>query len=474
MDRASYAGPRMSLSVLAAAAETTERLALLTEDRELSFAELAGLVRGEIVALRGLGITEPRVALLGESTLPTLVTLLACIELGLPVALLHPRWPERERARWLAEMAPCRLLAPAVLAASMADPELPVIDPERALAIVATSGSSGRPKGVVLSRRAFLAAAAASAANLGWRDDDRWRLALPLAHVGGLSILIRCLVARRAVVVAPSGPFDPARLAHDVEGRRITLLSLVPTQLRRLLELEPPWPPPAHLRAILLGGAAASPALLAAADDRGWPVLATYGLTEACSQVATQRPGTRNRGELGCGPPLPRVEVRVREGVIEVRGPTLLSGYLPEGSGPEPITAEGWLRTGDLGRLDEAGRLHVLGRCDEVIVTGGENVHPAEVEAVLEAHPAIAAACVFGVTDAVWGQGIAAALVGISPLSDGELSSFLAERLAGFKRPRRIAWLSELPQTATGKLDRRRVAELAEPLLRGLNRLAAS
>ncbi len=467
----------MRLSILRAAAEEPDRTALIAGGRASTFAELAAEVRGAIGWLqrRGVDASTPRAALVGASTRETLVLVYALAEYGVPMVLVHPRSTAADRRRFLAETGTGIVLDPADLELAPGGDGggfVPLaLDGETPLAVVQTSGTGGRPKGVVLSRRAFAAAAAASAENLGWRDDDRWLLSLPVAHVGGLSIVTRCLAARRTVVAEPLPRFDPAAAARLVERRRITLLSLVPTMLRRLLDLEG-WRPPERLRAILVGGAAVPPALLDRAADRGWPVLVTYGLTEACSQVATQRYGTVPRGGRGAEP-VAGMEVRIRGGVIELRGPSLLSGYLPPPAEPF-LTADGWFRTGDLGELERsgasaAGRLHVLGRADEVIVTGGENVHPLEVEQALEEHPAILAACVFGVDDPEWGQVVAAALVAARRLGDRELRSFLAARLAPHQRPRRVARLDELPRTALGKPDRARAARLAGPRLRRLS-----
>jgi O-succinylbenzoic acid--CoA ligase len=342
--------------------------------------------------------------------------------------------------------------------------------------VVFTSGTSGRPRAAILSRRALVAAARASEANLGWRDDDRWLLCMPLAHVGGLSIVLRCLLARRALVLAPEGRFAPREMAEQVARDRVTLVSLVPTMLWRLLEMEPPWRPPDHLRAVLLGGAPADRRLLARAADRGVPVLTTYGLTEACSQVTTQPLGTSNRGELGSGRPVRGVELRLvgedgdsdapsgRSGTVEVRGATLFSGYLGSDSAPssrswDPFTADGWLRTGDVGRLDEDGFLHVLGRRDEMITSGGEKVHPQAVEEALESHPGVARACVFAVDDEEWGQVVAATLVATDagPPTGAELRDFVFRRLPPHERPRLFCWVDSLALTASGKLDRRAV-----------------
>ena len=460
----------MSLSVFAAAREAPHAPALAAGGRTRSWAELAEDVRGAVAWLRARGLDRaPLVALRGDPTPAAIEMLHALMALGVPVLLLHPRLTEDERRGILDQAAPAAVVDegwkadPAPVAGD--DPPPPP-DDDRLLAVLHTSGSTGRPKGVALSRRAFVASARASEANLGWRDGDRWLLRLPIAHVGGLSILTRCLLARRATVLATDD--DAAGLLATLGRERVTLVSLVPTLLARLLDLGAP-PPPA-LRAVLLGGAPASPALLDRAADRGWPVLTTYGLTEACSQVTTQPAGTVNRGELGAGPPLPGFELRIDDADgIHVRGPSLLSGYFPPGTHPAPLDADGWLATGDRGRIDEAGNLHVLGRRADRIITGGENVDPLEVENALEREPGIRHACVFGVPDDEWGEVVCAAVVG----EEAEIPAALdraAARLAGFKRPRRFARLDSLPLTPSGKVDRPAVAGLATPLLRPVPR----
>jgi O-succinylbenzoic acid--CoA ligase len=326
-----------------------------------------------------------------------------------------------------------------------------------ALALVRTSGSSGAPKTVWLSREAFLASAEASAANLGWHNDDRWLLAMPLSHVGGLSILVRGLVARACVVLRPEVPFEAGAVAAQIERDRVTLASMVPTMLVRMLDAG--WRPPACLRALLLGGAGASPELLARAEDRGVPVLTTYGLTEACSQVTTQPYGTRNRGELGAGRPVRGAEVRIVDGEIQVRGPMLAGGYVDT---PSPFTGDGFLRTGDLGAIDAGGNLHVLGRRDDRIVTGGENVDPVEVERALARCPGVRAACVVGVADREWGERVAA-LVVADGAAERDVIAWAHEHLAPRARPRVVRLVAELPLTASGKLDRAAARRVLAP-----------
>lgn len=463
------------LSVIKAAEEVPERVAIVVQGREVTYRQLSIQVKKAILWLQRRDPVA-RVAMVALPTFENLVTLLALFELGQPVVLMHPRLTAPERRRMVTECGPVRFLegtwavAPRPRRPADRTPPKPALPPppppETCLAVIFTAGSRGVAKGVVLSRRAFLASAAASADNLGWEANDRWLLSLPIAHVGGLSILTRCLIARRTVVVPDDDHFDPEALIKTIVDKRVTLLSLVPAMLRQLLSRKPAWRLPQRLRAILVGGAAVSPDLLRQSADRKWPVLTTYGLTEACSQVASQRLGSVNRGEKGCGPPVLGMEVRTDADVIEIRGANLLDGYLSGGVFSTPVSADGWFATGDVGVLDADGCLHVQGRRDDVIVTGGENVHPLEVEAALLAHPAIEGACVFGFDDDEWGQVVTAALVAAPPPADVDLMAHCREHLAGFKLPRRIAFLASLPRTPSGKIDRQRTIALARPVLR--------
>lgn len=328
--------------------------------------------------------------------------------------------------------------------------------------VLFTTGTTGEPKGVLLSRRAIEEACEASAARLGWRPRDRWGLVLSPARAGGAAIVLRCLLAGRPAVPGPARG-GPAALARWIAEEGITLLSLVPAQLARLFRELPGWRPPPSLRAVLLGGAAPSPALLAEAARRGVPALPTWGMTETFGQVATVPPGTPPDPALGAGPPLPGRRVRVREGRLEVSGIGLMEGYWPPGSGPDPWSPDGWLVTSDRGRLDESGRVHVLGRADDVIVTGGEKVDPAAVEAFLCRLPGVDEALVFGVPDGTWGELVAAAIVPGDTFSREEFRRALGS-LSPAERPRRIALVDGLPLRG-GKPDRRRASRLLAVLL---------
>ena len=468
------------LSLARAALDWASRPALITGGVTLSFAELADRATRCRAALVAAGAAPgSRVALIARNGLETAVVIHAILDLGATLVPVHPRLTPAEADTILADASPALTLREADLSAFASAPVLaPVLAPAPSpapaspLAIVYTSGTTGRPKGAVLSRRAFLAAAAASAHNLGWTEDDRWLCAMPLCHVGGLSILTRCLLSRRAVILEPR--FDPDAVLASIFRHRATLLSVVPTMLQALLERDTANSL-ATLRAVLLGGAGAPFALLEECGRRGVPALTTYGLTEACSQVTVQRPSSPYLPERGSGVPLPGVELRLahREdasgiGRIQVRGPTLMDGYFRgPACAPDPgVDEEGWFDTGDLGELDARGALHVHARRTDLIVTGGENVYPLEIEGRLESIPGVRRALVFGVPDERWGQIVAAAMELSPGVELDALAAVASARMASHKRPRLACAVAELPLTGSGKLDRAHSLERHAPALR--------
>ena len=321
-----------------------------------------------------------------------------------------------------------------------------------------TSGTTGRPKAARLTFENFFASAAASAFNIGVDPADRWLACMPLCHVGGLSIATRSLIQGTTAVIHAG--FDAGAVNRALREERITLLSVVPTMLARMLEAdERPYPP--SVRAVLVGGGPVSRDLLERAAARGLPVLQTYGLTEATSQVTTLAPGDALAHLGSAGKPLFSVRLRVaapadQPGEILVAGPTVFPGYFDDPEATARALRDGWLHTGDIGLIDAEGFLTILDRRHDLVVTGGENVYPAEVEAALEAHPAVREAAVVGLPDPHWGQVVAAAVVlrDARPPGWGELEAWLRERLAGYKVPRRWLALDELPRTTSGKLQR--------------------
>jgi len=429
-------------------------LFLISTERSFTYAEMAEKVRLRIAQLEERLHASTLVALVGHASLETLVTLLALLETQTPFVAIHPRWTEAERLRVLQESRPSHLLdGDAMLPLSFGlTPSLP----SSLLAVLYTSGTSGRSKGAMLSRDAFVHAAKASEARLGWQEDDRWLLAMPLAHVGGLSIVLRCLLAQKTIVLSPPG--GAHAFMETVSTHRVTIASLVPTQLAHLVNAELESPP--HLRAVLLGGAACPDGILRRAHTLGWKVFTTYGLTEACSQVTTSiSPVLNSYG--GSGTPLDGVELEIREGRICIRTPSLMLGWLAKGL-PEPFDERGFYDTGDLGSLDEEGRIHLHARRTDLIVTGGENVYPREVEEAVLGLDGLREACIVGVEDELWGQRVALLYVGEEQALDA-LQQALRPTLAAFKIPRVIQRIDALPTNSVGKIDRNKARLLIQP-----------
>ncbi len=360
----------------------------------------------------------------------TVAAIRAALDAARPIALLHPKLP------------PEQLEAQRLAVENMSPANDDAI-------ILFTSGSTGRARGVVLSRAAIEAAAEMTWQHIGGAGNaggnDVWLCTLPLAHAGGLSIIVRCRARRGARLrLAPA-------CTPDVFDDDVTLASLVPAQLADLLS-DPTWCPPRSLRAVFLGGAAAPRSLVDRALARGVPVRPTYGMTETFGMVATAHsPG---------GPLVPLPGVTLRAGtrgtpdLIRIGGAMLATRYL-DGQRVEPE-----LTTRDLGFLED-GVVHVVGRVDDMIITGGHNVHPTEIEAVLSATPGVRGAVVFGLPDEHWGQVVAAALVVDARFDEVTALSHWHSSLPAHARPRRVAVVAALPRLPSGKLDRRTI-DLAE------------
>lgn len=344
------------------------------------------------------------------------------------------------------------------------------IEAGRLHSVIYTSGTTGRPKGALLTHGNFHWSAVASAMNLGLEADDRWLACMPLFHVGGLSILLRSAIYGTTAVIHER--FDEARVDRTLRKEGITLLSVVAAMLQRVFAVSSEAYPSA-LRGVLLGGGPAPRSLLEEAARRGMPVLQTYGLTETCSQVATLGHVDALRKLGSAGLPLAastvRIEVEGRAagpgeiGEIVVAGPTVCAGYLHRPDATEAAIGDGWLHTGDLGWRDDEGYLYVADRRDDLIVSGGENVYPAEVESAILEHPTVEECAVVGLTDERWGARVVAVVVlkaGIEVPSTAELEAHLRTRLAAYKFPRQIiVEAGPLPRTASGKLQRHLVRD---------------
>ena len=483
------------------------RLAISCNDIRWNFAELDRQASKLARQLATLGITEGcHVALLASNGLPFVVVVHALTRLGAVLVPLNTRLTIDELCWQLRDIRAQVLLhdvehTPRATEINARLPELHFlqlseqqhegelnfcslpqsdillrdeIDLNAAQAIMYTSGTTGEPKGAIITYGMQWWNAVGSALNLGLREDDCWLACLPLFHIGGLSILMRSVIYGMSVVAQQK--FDAAAVNHAIREERVTIISVVAVMLSRMLAAfdaenasgrYPSW-----LRCVLLGGGPAPQPLLEDCARRNIPVVQTYGLTEACSQAVTLSPSDALRKLGSAGRPLMPVQQRIlyeghaapvnQPGEIQLRGPTITPGYFGRPGATTQAIQNGWLATGDIGYLDEEGFLYVLDRRSDLIISGGENVYPAEIEAILLSHPDIEEAGVCGQDDVRWGQ-VPIAFVRLrdgSTTSEEDLQVYLEERLAKYKLPARIYRVGPLPRNSSGKLLRRELPGL--------------
>lgn len=424
-----------------------DRIALSFQGSEVTYAELEAEASWVARRLGAYGVRRGTTAAVTMQPGREQVVLLhALMKLGAVVIPLSNRLSPEERAAVLAAEQPEVDLSDDAVQLPQTEADLPLLG-EHDLADVhcrvLTSGSTGTPRGVALTYGNHLFSAVGSAFNIGVDPEDRWLCCVPLSHVSGLSIVMRSVIYGTTAVLHDG--FDTDRVAAALADDGITVVSLVTTMLNRLLEAEADLSGP---RVILVGGGPVPSETLEEALGRGATVVQTYGLTEACSQVTTLTPADARRKVGSAGRPLLTTHLRIREGEILVQGPTVA---------PASADADGWLHTGDLGRIDDEGFLYVTDRMDDLIVSGGENIVPAEVEAVLLRHPEVVDAAVVGREDPEWQQAVTAIVVleGDAQAGADDLRRHCAESLAPFKVPKRIETASALPRTPSGKLLRR-------------------
>ncbi|GGN89353.1 class I adenylate-forming enzyme family protein [Haloarcula pellucida] len=331
------------------------------------------------------------------------------------------------------------------------------VDRDTTQLVLFTSGTTSDPKGVRLTVGNLVASATASAFRLGVTPSDRWLVCLPTYHMGGLAPFVRTALYGSTVVVQRE--FDPSETARVLSECDVTGVSLVPTMLRRLVDSG--WTPASELRFVLLGGGPASPALIDRCRERGVPVCPTYGMTETASQIATALPETAFDHRDTVGQPLVCTDVTVvddgdpvgpgERGELVVDGPTVTPGYL-DADRTEAAFGEYGFHTGDIGYRDEDGRLWVLGRVDDRIVTGGENVDASVVADAIRDCPGVEDAAVVGLADEEWGQRVAALVVG--DVTAERVSDYCRDELAPYEVPKTVDVVDALPRTASGTVDR--------------------
>jgi O-succinylbenzoic acid--CoA ligase len=423
-----------------------ERTALVADGSEVTYSELEAEATWVARRLAAHGVRRGSIAAMTMHPRREQVVMVhALMKAGAVLLPLSPRLSAEERGAVIAAEEPAVDLDDAG-ELTQTEADLPLLgehDMDNLACRVMTSGSTGTPDPVGLTYGNFLWSAVASAFNIGVEPEDRWLCCLPLSHISGLGIVMRSVIYGTTAVVHDG--FDVDRVAESLERDEITVVSLVATMLSRLLEAGADLSGP---RALLIGGGPVPEDPLVEALGRGATVVQTYGLTEACSQVTTLAPADARRKLGSAGRPLLTTHLRIQEGEILVQGPTVAPGR---------ADADGWLHTGDLGRIDDEGFLYVEDRMDDLIVTGGENVVPAEVEKVLLRHPEVADAAVVGREDPEWQQAVTAIVVleDGSEVSPDELRRHCAESLAGFKVPKRVELAAALPRTPSGKLMRR-------------------
>jgi O-succinylbenzoic acid--CoA ligase len=423
-----------------------ERIALIADGAEVTYAELEAETTWIARRLAAHGVRRGSTAALTMHPRREQVVLAhALMKVGAALLPLSPRLTDAERARVVAEVEPMvDLDDPGLLTQTEADlPLLGEHDTDAICAYVLSSGSTGAPRPIGLTYGNFLWSAMGGAFNIGVDPADRWLCCVPLSHIAGLSIVVRSAIYGTTAVVHDG--FDVDRVAQALREEPISVVSLVTTMLKRLLDADADLSGP---RAILVGGGPVPASMLGEALERGATVVQTYGLTETCSQVTTLAPEDALRKLGSAGRPLLSSHVRIRDGEILIQGPTVAPGRYDE---------SGWLHTGDLGYIDDEGFLYVRDRIDDMIVTGGENVVPSEVEEVLLQHPAVADAAVVGREDPEWQQAVTAVVVlapGAEATAD-DLRHHCAASLAGYKVPKRVELAAALPRTPSGKLMRR-------------------
>jgi malonyl-CoA/methylmalonyl-CoA synthetase len=451
-----------------------ERPALLAGDACWSHDRLADEAGWAAAHLHARGLLPGDVLLWPALRTPSAVALhLGALRLGAISAPFNPLATPDELRHLRADSAARLLVEPGWLPRAAPPPAVPADDARDAL-LLYTSGTTGTPKGVPLTHGALHANLAALHSAWGWSDRDVLLHALPLFHVHGLVVALHgALFAGAACVLLER--FDAAAVPAELARRRATLFMGVPTMYHRLAALPPGGPDTSGVRLWTCGSAPLRQADRAAFRARfGAEVLERYGLSEGLMLASQPLDAARRPGTVGRA--LPGVSLRVVErdtrrplppgqvGEVEARGPSVFRGYWhAPGATAGVLAPDGWLRTGDLGQLDADGTLTLAGRCRDLILSGGFNVYPLEVEGALAGHPDVAECAVFGLPDADLGEVVAAAVVpaaGRVP-SEPALREHARERLAPHKVPRRWLLLPELPRTALGKVNRAALAAQA-------------
>ncbi|MDQ0430387.1 O-succinylbenzoic acid--CoA ligase [Planomicrobium stackebrandtii] len=456
-----------------------DRMALSFQEEQWTFSEINDLALEYAGKLTALGITaDSRVAILAKSNPEFVFVMYGCLHVGCEMVMLNERLATAELAYQIddsgveyilvADPLKDKVASSRVILFSEIDAAVAVgFEPQqqwqqdRTISIMYTSGTTGHPKGVRQTAENHFSSAVSSALNIGIAPDDVWLCSVPLFHISGFSILMRSLIYGMGVRLYEK--FDAERSAEEICKGTVTHMSVVGVMLERILSHveESRSHASTGFKAVLAGGGPIPVAYIKRAEKCGIPVLQTYGMTETSSQTTTLQSADAERKMGSSGKPLFLYEVKIDDtqkpgdtGEILIRGPQVTPGYIGRFN-DRNAQEDGWLHTGDIGYLDAEGFLYVVDRRSDLIVSGGENVYPAEIEKVLLSHPAIREAGVCGAASEKWGEVPVAFVVLNKKATADELLTYCREQIAPYKVPKRLSFVEALPRNASNKLLRR-------------------
>ena len=457
--------------LLKQAATQPNQIAIDDGNERLSFAELKKQVEVLVGKIDHLN-PGSRVGLLATNTLMSYKLALAIMCSGRTIVWLNWRLAGEELERQIKDsgLQLC-LVENSLWRSGMTDPFksysaflitsadpgelIPVFKSNWVASIMYTSGTTGRPKGVLQTFGNHFYSAVSSALNLGLSSADKWLCVAPIFHISGFSIIMRGLIYGMTVRLVEK--FRAEELERILANETVTIMSVVPFMLKKLIQQQNKTNTHYNsaFRCMLLGGGTIDRETLEACLQRSIPVVQCYGMTETCSQIVALRSADALLKLGSVGQPLFSTQLKLsKDGEILLKTPALTPGYLNLPDKLPSKMIDGWYRTGDIGHLDKEGYLYIDGRADEMLISGGENIFPQEVEQIYQRYPQINEVAVVGQNDSVWGQVPVAFVVSDRRLSPTKLINYGYEHLARYKVPQHYIFVSELPKNASGKIRR--------------------